>query len=464
MATKKVVQGLRNPAKHRLFCIYGLYPAVCSIRRSTGDPPTFAPELLRATLEFLLDPRANEDFDTFMDRMVMCGCGAPPASMPAIITLDLLLTHLCLFMHEHLIHLTQAKFRTVRPGRPAERQPWPNSLADIGLDGRTPHQAVTLLLRWAERPPVGHAIFMILAGLARFWNPYAVEVLNNRALVGWLRDHLYSSVRFYIHPRPNGRWDLFERPIITSMGFINELSVLDVEWAARYPHIEQGLYDLAVPLVPLLIERGDGMRFALRWFSRVLDARRLHLPGVLPQPVITLTYDTDYWHARYQMTIMRTIHQCMHLSCPSDLTGAAVTTFCVRCCVVRYCSPSCQRAAWRAERLPHADVCDKIHDIRVKLGFASRARDPAKELAWKTWLDMRVENAAAGLKEYAVTETRCRAIWLHLLWLRRAKDSIPPILTHVKALRGQTVETVNRNYYIGSAVEELRASLRTIDI
>jgi hypothetical protein len=66
-------------------------------------------------------------------------------------------------------------------------------------------------------------------------------------------------------------------------------------------------------------------------------------------------------------------------------------------------------------------------------------RDPAKELAWITWLDTRVENATAGLKEYSVTETRCRAIWLHLQWLRRAKNLIPPIFTHVKALRGQKI-------------------------
>ncbi|KAJ7495566.1 hypothetical protein FB451DRAFT_1387588 [Mycena latifolia] len=413
---------------------------------------TYPSELPRAALGFLFAPRTDEEFLTIVRRMMSCGCLIAELGDTGVVdapqALDMILSYLCGFMTVALENLPPAKFRKRRPNRSDARQPWPHSVGDIGLEGRTPNDAVTALLRWAEYPPLGHTIFSLLGTLSRFWRPYAQEVLQNPHVVEAMRRHLVVAAEFYVDPAPiPPSWDYFERAILSCQSLAGNLAVVEVEKSKRFEKFEEELYDLGALLIPMLVERGPRMTVGLKWFSEMLSARRISFPGAIKAEVEDpLLYNDDYFHARYQMLLTQQTRRCMHASCPSDRdaeTRSVVTTLCRRCAIVRYCGRECQVAAWRADRLPHQDLCNKIHRVRQSVGLLD-------DQQWTNWLlRSGVPDAALLFNGNGVKQTTCRAIWLYLLWLRTEKKLVRPVGLNVRGMRGQKIQNINRRFDIG---------------
>ncbi|KAJ7140585.1 hypothetical protein C8R43DRAFT_1238488 [Mycena crocata] len=330
--------------------------------------------------------------------------------------------------------MTRAMFKKRRSGRSAARQPWPCSVADIGLDGRTPHEVVTILLRWAGAAPVGHSILSLLGGLGHFWEPYAREILQNHHVVYTVRMQLDSSIKEYIHPAPpRASCDFFHRVISSCRILMADLTKVEVENTSRYPHWEEELYDMGAPLIPLLIQRGESMRAELDWFCRMLRSRRIPLSQFPGAPEMKRKdprlFNDDHFHARLQMLYLNRTHRCMHLHCTTNsATRAVVTTFCRRCMVVKFCNTK--------------DLCDKIHLIRTNVGMLDDEK-------WATWLvHSAMLDTSACFTEHAVRKTTCRAIWLYIMRLRREKQLIHPTRINVKAMRALKLGNMSQRFII----------------
>ncbi|KAJ7146678.1 hypothetical protein C8R44DRAFT_724421 [Mycena epipterygia] len=447
--SKIVLCGLRDPMNHESCCSFQILGALMDIREEKG---ACSAELLRVIMHFLLGPDTDEEFTALVQRLLSCRCftagtrhDGEVVPIDPLRCLDMIISHLSGFILLQLEELTRAKFRKRKPQRAAARQPWPNSVADIGLGDRTTTQAVTALLRWAAHPPLGHAIFALLGMLSRFWEPYAREVLQNYTVVHVIRRQLVGSLAHYVHPAPP-HWDYFARVIFSCNTLMRDLAAVDVDMASRYPHFVEELYDLGAPLIPLLVERGASMRPALEWFSQMLDTKRIRFPGALKAEIADpLLYNDDYFHARYQMLLIQRTHRCMNVDCQADADAASVVTrLCGRCRVVRYCGKQCQKDAWQAAKLPHQDLCKKIYHVRRQTGMLD-------DEEWTNWLlhsHSSVTKTTLLLKASAVVEMTCRAIWLHIMWLRREKKQISAVGLNVRAFRAQKIENINKRFDI----------------
>ncbi|KAJ7157700.1 hypothetical protein C8R43DRAFT_1125367 [Mycena crocata] len=237
------------------------------------------------------------------------------------------------------------------------------------------------------------------------------------------------------------------------------------EYATHHRGWTEGLFDVAALLIPLLEQHSPDMDREREWFSAILDRMRLTVPGALQRRARTAEnneLNDDYFQARYEMMMSARRHRCMNLECSIASNMAATSTLCAQCGVVSYCSTQCQKSAWHADRSPHKDVCVLIGGVRKQLGLDRPARLPAatdkvhKQRAaqtdeeWWKWL-MRSSAAAvrSTLREKGVTPRTCRAIWLHLQLLGRAKGVIPPRAKFWSAsvLRAQSLGSMKEMFH-----------------
>ncbi|KAJ6471749.1 hypothetical protein C8R47DRAFT_1324836 [Mycena vitilis] len=446
--SKILITGLLDPMKHDSCCLFQLFEAVRALHHSVDKDPTYPPELLRAIMQFLLTPDTSDKLARLVDRLVSCDCYLAETvsfttgvarPMEPVRCLDMVLSYLCGFLYVRLSSLKRSQFRSLKAGRQAVRQPWPNCVADIGLVNRTPHEAVTILLRWSWGPPLGHSIFPLLGILARFWEPYGSEIFGNPAVAQSVRHQLKASLITFGEDAPKA-WDYFEKAVESCRVLARDLGVVTIELALTTTEFEEELYDMGSPLIPLLVKRGERMRLALEWFSTMIRSRHGVVPGAIePDEADPLLYYDDYFQARSQMAMSHCTYRCGHVLCDKD-PAVSINSLCRQCCVIRYCSRQCQAAAWRAEKLPHKDLCEKVLRVRQQLG------KPDDE-SWKTWLLTSASNIATSAtlcKERSVRRRTCRAIWLHIMWLRREKKLIPQAqMNNVKALRAQALNKFN---------------------
>ncbi|KAJ7663319.1 hypothetical protein DFH06DRAFT_347582 [Mycena polygramma] len=446
--SKILITGLLDPMNHDSCCLFQLLESVRAIQwHSTDKDPMCPPELLRAIMQFLLTPDTSDKLSRLVDRLRSCDCvlaetvnftTGVATPMEPLRCLDMVFSYLCGFLYARLISLKRSQFRSCKAGRTTVRQPWPNCVADIGLADRTPHEAVTILLRWSWRPPFGHSVLPLLGILARFWEPYGLEMLGNPDVAPSVRLQLEGSLKTF-DDDVHRVWDSFEKAVESCRLLGLDLGLVAIQLAQTKTEFEEELYDMGVPLIPLLVKRGERMRPALQWFSTMIRSRHGIVPGAIERGGDPLLHDDDYFQARYQMAMSHCTHRCGHALCDKSPT-LSVIPLCRQCCVVRYCSRQCQTAAWRAEKLPHKDLCGKVLGLRQQLGMPD-------DKSWTLWLLTSASNiagAATICKERSVRRRTCRAIWLHIMWLRREKKLIPQTqMTNVKALRAQSLNKIN---------------------
>ncbi|KAJ6549046.1 hypothetical protein DFH09DRAFT_1169621 [Mycena vulgaris] len=450
--SQRIISALRDPMDHESCCLWKLFGAVYALRPCSGKDTSYPPELLRATIGFLLSPQTDEQLDTIVQRLLSCRCVVAEflikeetALIDPLQCFDMVLSHLCGFLAEGLKGLPLAKFRKPKPKRTDAKQPWPNCLADIGLGDHTAQQAVSILLRWAEHPPLGHSVLALLGRLSRFWAPYGHEILQNPDVIGIMRRQIICSRDFYVHPAPpSPSWDYFDRIVKSCRLLASDLRQVDAEKSARYNDFEEGLHDLGGIMILMLRERGPSMDLALGWFTDMLTCRRITFLGsVEVERVDPLLFNDDYFQARYQMLLIHRTQRCMNLLCAADTETSSVVTSLCRCCwVVRYCGRPCQVAAWRAEKLPHQDLCTKIHRVRRSVRMLDND-------TWTKWLvSSSVAEAAPLFQGNSVKAMTCRAIWLHIMWLKTAKKIVHPVGLNVRAMRAQKIDSINRLFDI----------------
>ncbi|KAJ7135764.1 hypothetical protein C8R44DRAFT_869472 [Mycena epipterygia] len=61
---------------------------------------------------------------------------------------------------------------------PPEAQPWPNHIADVIPAPGSEEEVLPGLVQCAAHVPGGHSIFSLVGGLARFWDPFAVQIFR----------------------------------------------------------------------------------------------------------------------------------------------------------------------------------------------------------------------------------------------------------------------------------------------
>ncbi|KAJ7503773.1 hypothetical protein B0H11DRAFT_2222389 [Mycena galericulata] len=450
---------------HETGCLFAMFKCCIHMGRS-GTKATS--ELVRAAMQFLLCVQTDAAHRALTEKLTSCSCRIydnsynPPATLEPAECLDLFITHLSDIVCTELRNVKPAKFRSKKPNRTPRRQPWPNGPADIGLGTRSCRELLEILLRWTSVAPVGSTIFSLLGGLSIFWNPLGEEILRSVYVVQRVRFTLLAATTFFQYPVPPMSVDFFRRAVEFCYKLPCALHHVDMEYATRYRHWTEGLYDLGVVLVPLLAQHTPRMDRERQWFSRMLHNKHLTVPGELPPDNANqLAMNDDYFQARYEMMLSARRRVCMNLGCAAPLDVGVATTLCSQCGVVSYCSTSCQKSAWQAARSPHKDICGLIGRIRDLLGLGRPTRGPlttekahkdatrAADEAWRKWL-MRTSapNVRAVLREKGVTPRSCRSIWLYFLILKRAKGLVAPMRLQASATvwRKPTAESIKKRF------------------
>ncbi|KAJ6550795.1 hypothetical protein DFH09DRAFT_1366575 [Mycena vulgaris] len=446
-----LLTGLRSPITHETGCLFSMFRACRMMDRANAHPSS---ELTRAAMHFLLSIRTPASADALTAQLLSCSCQifdlgkTPPATLQPLECLDLFIHHLCTMIREALRDLRPAKFRTRKPNQTARRAPWPNCLADIGLDSASCADVVDTLLRWTSPAPIGSEILALLGALARFWNPLGEHLMRSPNIVCHVRRTLVEATRFYEYPIPPQSVGFFPRAVEACYSLERGLHQVNAEYSMQNQCWSDALLDLAPGLVPLLARHAPRLDAEREWLSTMLLRRGLTVPGALVKPSAHgSAVNDDYFQARYEMMVSARRRKCMNLQCRVPPYMAVTTTLCAQCGVVTYCSTACQKSAWKAERCPHKDVCTLIARIRGCLDLARPERSTsatdkeykaavrAVDESWRKWL-MRTPAPQAGaiLHDKGVTPRSCRAIWLYFLMFNRAKGLSP---LHFRLPRGQ---------------------------
>ncbi|KAJ7233675.1 hypothetical protein C8J57DRAFT_1576229 [Mycena rebaudengoi] len=378
------------------------------------------PELLRGAMDFLLRDHGQDPHAKILDLVL----SKSPSTFPTVegprITFD---------PEENtgaqqLLRRQPAQFRT--PSRSfnrkaPNRRPWPIGEADIGLGGRSCSEVVALLLRWAGRAPCGHAVFSLLGALIQFWRPFTVAILQDPDLVRLLESHLSAAVRRY-HMDPDPTADFFCR-IARSCGELCKLILgTTIHLNRSFPGFVQGLCESICGILPLLERQGAAMDDTRVWLSGVLPGPlRISLPAALcPDELVPgMAYMDDFVAARNEMMACVSQSMCMRIGCDAPPGTAVLTMKCGACEV-------CQDFAYRAEKLPHRQVCKLIASIRQPVRSLvpyQKKPDKTVDLLASTWLSGTTE---LGFRTAGLSAQTCRAIWINLSFLRRAKGITQP--------------------------------------
>ncbi|KAJ6517454.1 hypothetical protein C8R47DRAFT_1255068 [Mycena vitilis] len=261
-------------------------------------------------------------------------------------------------------------------GRP-ERQPWPSHLDDILPGGASTAEVLDSLLRWAREPGHGTAAFTVISALARFWEPFATELMNRPTAFLLAMRHLQHAADTFSPHAP----DAWNWPCVVDKCaefFMGMLLIEGRRLQCMLPGFIKNMDAICRRIEPLLTSM-DGMETALELcdlvrfistemvasnckFKLTPTATRKVEGGAQPSDAIEklcLAAFSAIWELRNR-------NQCMQLGCTASMVKRS--SVCARCGVVRYCSRECQRAAWKDHpNLPHKAICSQIRQLREVL-------------------------------------------------------------------------------------------------
>ncbi|KAJ7775352.1 hypothetical protein B0H16DRAFT_1879783 [Mycena metata] len=233
---QSILAGLRSPMRHNTGCIFQMFQACCLMGCTKAKPP---PELLRAAMQFLVGPRMSGEHEALTQRLLSCRCTtriSPPATLKPFECLDLFISHLCDILVAQLRDLRPAKFRGRKSNRAARRQPWPNCVADIGLQNGTCGDLLQSLLLWTRVSPAGAGLYTLIGSLARFWAPLGQELVTSTVVVRSMRHTLLGSAQFFEVPVPSRSADFFRRAVHSCRILWTAIHFVDAEVKIKHHH------------------------------------------------------------------------------------------------------------------------------------------------------------------------------------------------------------------------------------
>jgi hypothetical protein len=98
------------------------------------------------------------------------------------------------------MHLGAGKFRKEKDNVSEDAQPWPSRISDVIPTPDGEKEPLSVLVQWAANVPGGHSIFSLIGALARFWEPFAVQLFQSLAVFGLATQHLRYEFDSY-NPR-----------------------------------------------------------------------------------------------------------------------------------------------------------------------------------------------------------------------------------------------------------------------
>ncbi|KAJ7135789.1 hypothetical protein C8R44DRAFT_869489 [Mycena epipterygia] len=332
-------------------------------------------------MAFVSAKRSDEKHAALRERLTTCQCNPRnpiyhrPVYRPLHEVLELCLSVMCATISDYFMRIGPGKFKKAKENTPPEAQPWPSRIADIIPAPGGEEEVLLGLVQWAAHVPGGHSIFSLIGGLARFWDPFAVQLFRTPGVFELAMDHLQCAFDAY-DPRasPGDLMFGFITPVIAcAQGLFYTLFEMDLSRTLTLiaPMYER-MYAIAVPIEPILLRLKQTympMDDCRRWFHLVRKIRRYVAPdgtwirrpeGTSPPVMDAFTH---YGAAFHRMVEIRNRNQCLHIACTSKIQ--ARSSVCSRCGIVRYCSRECLEAAWDAPRLPHKSLCKQIAALRA---------------------------------------------------------------------------------------------------
>ncbi|KAJ7464068.1 hypothetical protein FB451DRAFT_1492240 [Mycena latifolia] len=371
---------LNDPMHEDSTCLLGIYTLLDKALTEEDDPRQGP--FLRAAMIFLSAKRSDEEHGALRERLFTCACNQKvrsqhkPVFRPLPEVLEALLFHICSTISDYFMRIGPGKFRKQKANALPEAQPWPCCVSDVIPAAGGEQEVLEGLVGWAVHGPgEGHSIFALIGAMARFWEPFAVQLFEVPVVFGLATYHLQCALDAY-EPRaltPAALMVRFISPVIAcAQGFFHMLSEVDMgRTIALIVPIYEQLYAIAVPIEPILLHvrahTASSMDDCRRFFHLVRTLRPCiadgafvtHPAGERP----AMAPFTHFGAAFHRMVEIRNRNQCLHVGCTAKIQARAPV--CARCGIVRYCSRECLEAAWAAPRLAHRSLCKQIVALRT---------------------------------------------------------------------------------------------------
>ncbi|KAJ7463247.1 hypothetical protein FB451DRAFT_1265972, partial [Mycena latifolia] len=426
---------LLNPMDEDACCVLGMRDLLDKVlfHKPTVDDPRQGP-VLRASMTFLSASRSDEEHAALRERLIRRDCKQRsrfrhrPVYRPLNEVLELVLMDMCATISDYLMKLGAGKLRKEKANVSQDAQPWPSRVSDVIPIPDGEYDLLVALMQWAGTVPGGHSVFALIGALARFWEPFTLQVLRTPHVFTLATEHLKRAIDSY-----NTGLSLLAQMYafispVTSIAQGLFFAIFETDMAATIqllPPIYEDMYAIAVAIEPILLRMRDtmGMDDCRRWFAFVRKLRKAIKPdgtfinaaeaAQLPKTEGKVSFVAAF----LLMVEIRNRNQCMYVACTSKIQ--ARSSICSRCGTVRYCSPECLKSAWAAPELPHKVLCKEIKVLRTAAGLLDNTvwndtvRDSTVHRSPETFVDLCVARK--------VDEGLATAVFRGIAMLTRAK-------------------------------------------
>ncbi|KAJ7633630.1 hypothetical protein DFH06DRAFT_1139965 [Mycena polygramma] len=364
-------------------CVLGINPILDKVvsRKDPEHDPRQGP-VLRAAMTFISARRSDDELKALRTKLMTCTCRPDIRAThhrvfrPMTDVLELALFEICSSITDYFMRIGAGKFLKVKENTPEDARPWPSSITDVIPAAGGERDVLLGLMQWATSAPGGHSVFALIGALARYWEPFALQVFEDGNLYRLATQHLQYALDKY---RPNSnageQMSVFVTPVIAiAQGFFHTLSEVDMRVAlSLLAPVYEEMYSIAVAIEPILLRVRTQMHMddCRRWFHLVRSMRSVITPEgqwVLPANRPQMKGKIHFGVAFHRMTEIRNRNQCLHIECTTKI--AQRSSVCSRCGIVRYCGQPCLAAAWDASNHPHKTLCKKITRLRASIGLA----------------------------------------------------------------------------------------------
>ncbi|KAJ7474083.1 hypothetical protein FB451DRAFT_1558325 [Mycena latifolia] len=285
-----LASSLKDPMHEDSCCIFGILCAIPRVTKPAWSDSDFQQHaFLRLGIHFMCDAASEEQHVSLRQRLLICRCNLHDPHIlelhrhlrekSAEKCLDLTLLCLCGHISSALADLTTGKLRKPKGNVRPESQPWPSTVADILPNDQSVSEVLDALLRWAVEPGHGQAVFSLISALARFWEPFIVQLLRTPAAFSLAMQHLQHAADTF----PGGpvvRTDVWAMNVNTCALFFN----MTYRFASRdvmpivLPLLDQ-MNAIGARMEPIL-DSVEGLDEPRYWFKHV---RRLSSPNLDPK-------------------------------------------------------------------------------------------------------------------------------------------------------------------------------------
>ncbi|KAF8189251.1 hypothetical protein K438DRAFT_2019127 [Mycena galopus ATCC 62051] len=378
-----LVFSLLNPLDHDAYCVVGISEVLNRVLlespKDVERDPRQGP-VLRAAMKFVSTRRSVEELFLFHRLAMTCSCqaliGAHRATAGRRIpnVLEFVLFKISSTIAAYFMRIGPGKFLKVKENTPVDARPWPTCIADVIPAAGGEREVLKGMVQWGVTVPGGHSVFCLIGALARYWEPFALEVFRRPALFALATNHLQHALDSNVPGISSAeRYSVFVTPVIAcAQGFFLTLSEVDLQATiCLIAPIYEQMYAIAVAIEPILMdsESPSTLDHSRRWFDLVRAMRTVISSDghwVIPQTIQQETSPEHHFAMAFQkMAETRNRNQCLNVECTTKMVQR--TSVCSRCGIVRYCSKECLTAAWNSSELGHKSLCKKIVRLRAAM-------------------------------------------------------------------------------------------------